>query len=160
MSKNYFISFLLMGLVFSGCTNQCHELTEQRKSQIEKQILAEWEKISIAIENSDSEEYATFISPDLILMSSGGSVFYSKTAYIDSVRNWFSTRKNTEIQQEKVIVTVIAEDIVLLDQESVFQVSYKDGNIQHVHHAVSLVFKKGPSAWMIIHGHESFSDIE
>jgi uncharacterized protein (TIGR02246 family) len=146
--------------VFSGCTNQCPELTEQRKSRIEKQILTEWEKIGTAIENSDSEAYAIFISPDLILMSSGGSVFYSKTGYIDSVRSWFSTRKNTEIQQEKVTVTLIEEDIVLLDQESVFQVNYKDGNTQRVHHAVSLVFKKEPLAWMIIHGHESFSDIE
>ena len=61
---------------------------------------------------------------------------------------------------KKVTVTVIEEDIVLFDQESVFQVSYKDDNIQRVQHAVSLVFKKEPSAWMIIHGHESFYDIE
>ena len=160
MNKYYFIIVLLMSVLFSDCTNQCHELTDQRKSQIEKQILDEWKNISAAIENSDSDEYATFISPNLILMCSEGSVYYSKIAYIDNVRNWFSTRENTEIQQEKVTLTVLEEDIVLLDQKSVFKVIYKDGSIQRVHHAVTFVFKREPSGWMIIHGHESFKNVE
>ncbi len=148
-----------MSVLFSDCTNQCHELTDQIKSQIENQILDEWKNISAAIENSDSDEYANFISPDLILMSSEGAVFNSKNEYIDSVRNWFANRKNTEIQKAKVTVTVLEEDIVLLDQKSDFQVNYKDGNIQRVHHAVTFVFKREPSGWMIIHGHESFKNV-
>lgn len=150
----------MLGILLSACTNECTELTEQGKSKIEKQILDEWEKIMATIKDSDSEAYATFISPDLILMSSQGSVYYSKTVYIDNVKKWFSTRKNTEIEQKKIIVTPLDEDIALLDQESDFVVTYQDGSIQGVHHAVSFVFKKEPTGWRIIHGHESLSIME
>jgi len=160
MNRYYFIIAMMMGILFSSCTNQCHELTKQEKSQIEKQIQGEWEKIIRAIENLDSDEYATFMSPNLIMMSSDGAVFYSKTEYIDNVRNWFANRKNTEILKAKVTVTVLEEDLVLLDQKSDFNVEYKDGNIQQVHHAVSFVFQKEPLGWKIIHGHESFTDIK
>lgn len=160
MNKYYFIIVLLMGVLFSRCTNKCHELTNQEKSQIETQILEEWENIRTTIENSDSDGYATFISPDFILMSTNGTVFYSKTEYIDNVRNWFSARKNTEIQKAKVTITVLDKELVLLDQKSVFQVSFKDESIQRVHHAVTFVFQKEPSGWKIIHGHESFTEIE
>ncbi len=160
MKNYYFIIVLFVSTLFSGCTNQCHELTDQRKSQIEKQILEKWKNISTAIENLDSEEYATFISPNLIMISSEGSVFSSKTEYIDNVQNWFATRKNTEIQKAKVTLTVLEEDLVLLDQKSDFIVEYKDDNVQEVHHAVTFMFKKEPSGWKVIHGHESFTDIE
>jgi len=159
MNKNYIIIALMMGIMFSGCTNQHHELTEQRMSQIENQILNEWEKICVTIEKSDSEGYASFISPDFILMGSQGSVFYSKEEYIANVRKWFATRKNTDIENGNIIVTVLSGNMALLNQESVFRVKYKDGNIQKVRHAASFVFKKGSSGWMIIHGHESFKDV-
>jgi uncharacterized protein (TIGR02246 family) len=160
MRNHFFIIVLMLSVLLSACTNQCTELTEQGKSKIEKQILDEWEKIMATIKDSDSEAYATFISPDLILMSSQGSVYYTKTTYIDNVRNWFSTRENTEIEQKKIIVTPLDEDIALLDQESDFVVTYLDGSIQGVHHAVSFVFKKEPTGWRIIHGHESLSIME
>jgi len=160
MNRLYIVIALLMGIIFTGCTNQHHELTEQKISQIESQILTEWEKISITIEKSDTEGYASFISPDFILMASQGSVFYSKEEYIVNVRKWFATRKNTAIEKENIIVTVLSENIALLDQESVFQVSYKNDSVQRVQHAASFVFKKEPSGWLIVHGHESFIDIE
>jgi uncharacterized protein (TIGR02246 family) len=156
----FFVSVVLLSVVFSGCNNQSSELTGHEKLTIEKQLLDDWEKIMTTIEDSDSEAYASFISPDLILMSSQGSVYYSRTAYIDNVKNWFSTRANTEIEQKKIIVTPLDEDIALLDQESDFVVTYLDGSIQGVHHAVSFVFKKEPTGWRIIHGHESLSIME
>ncbi|NCC73683.1 MAG: SgcJ/EcaC family oxidoreductase [Sphingobacteriia bacterium] len=160
MRNYFFVTVVLLSVVFSGCTNQCSELTDHGKLTIEKQLLDEWEKIMTTIEDSDSEAYASFISPELILMSSEGAVFYSKAAYIDNVRNWFATRKSTAIQQKKIIVTPLKEDIALLDQESDFVVTYQDSSIQKVHHAVSFVFKKEGPGWRIIHGHESFNNME
>ena len=93
-------------------------------------------------------------------MSTNGSVFDSKKEYIDNVHNWFSSRENTEIQKAKVTITVLDKELVLLDQESVFKVNYKDGTSQQVQHATTMVFKKDPLGWKIIHGHESFTGIE
>jgi len=160
MSKKYYVVILIMGICFLGCTNQSNKLTEQKKLEIENQILNEWEKVCTTIENSDSEKYAFFISPDLIMMGSNGLVFYSKKDYIDNVRGWFSTRENTEIEKESIIVTVLSDKMALLDQESIFELTYKNESIQRVQHAVTLVFEKEPSGWMIVHGHESFKEIE
>jgi len=160
MSKYYLMIVLLSGILLSGCSNHCHESADLKKSQTEKQILDKWEKITTAIENSDTDGYANLIGSDFIIMSSNGSVFYSKAEYIDNVRSWFATREKTEIQPEKITVSVLATDLALLDQLSVFQVSDKDGSVQRVRHAVSFVFKKEPAGWMIIHGHESFLETE
>jgi len=91
-------------------------------------------------------------------MYSEGIPFLTRKAYADSVKVWFGARKSSELQQAAVKVTVLTENLVLLDQKSIFKLNLKDNQVASYNHAVSFIFKKEAYGWMIIHGQESWNN--
>jgi ketosteroid isomerase-like protein len=89
-------------------------------------------------------------------MFSHGTPFLTRDAYADSLNIWFGARKNNEITQKTIKVKVLAENLAVLDQVSVFQANFKDDRIIKLNHSVSFIFKKEAAGWKIIHGHESW----
>ena len=160
MKKLLFIIILMTGIVFNSCTPSNPQLTELQKNAIENQILEQWKKIGSCIEKADAAGYAAYLSTnEFIAMYSEGKPFLSRGEYSDSVKVWFSARKSTELQQPTVRVTVLNENLVLLDQKSVFRLNLKNDQVVRCNHAVSFIFKKEDSVWKIIHGHESWNNI-
>ncbi|MCX6224124.1 MAG: nuclear transport factor 2 family protein [Bacteroidia bacterium] len=157
MNKHLFLSALLLGIIFSACKTPSPAPTALQKATIEKQILEQWDKVNSTIEKSDAAGFLAFFSSDEFLaMFSHGTPFLTRNAYADSVNVWFSARKNNEITQKTIKVNVLAEDLAVLDQVSVFQVNFKDDRIIRINHSVSFIFKKEAAGWKIIHGHESW----
>jgi ketosteroid isomerase-like protein len=62
--------------------------------------------------------------------------------------------------QKKVTATVLAENLVLINQVARVQVNNKSGTIWRADHAFSALFKKELSGWKIIHEHESSGNWE
>ena len=54
--------------------------------------------------------------------------------------------------------TVLTENLVFLDQKSIFKLNLKDNQVASHNHAVSFIFKKEASDWIIIHGQESWNN--
>ena len=159
MKRLLFFVFMA-GLAFMACNNTPTLLTDSGRSAIEKQILEQWKKAATMVEKADAEGYlSAFSSNEFLGMSSAGKQFVSMTEYSDSVKVWFSTRYSSEIQNASVKVTVLTENLALLDQASVFKVNFKDNQIMRTSHVVSFIFKKEGSGWKIIHGHESWKTL-
>jgi ketosteroid isomerase-like protein len=160
MKKHLLFFVLLLSIIVTACKTQCPPLTDSQKADIEKQILGLWDKITIPIEKVDIDGYSAFISSDEFLgMYSGGSIFHSKAELIDSMRIWFSDRKSNELQKKSVKVTVLTENLVLVDQLCILQITFKDDRIIRLNHAISFLLKKEAAGWKIIHGHESYNRI-
>jgi len=155
MKTRNLLLFLL--LLLGGCQNGCPPLTEIQKSDISKQVLETWEKVIVTIQNADSEGYGQYISPDFMGMISSGVVFGTRSEYMNAVKSWFSERKNVEIPQKSATVTVLSEDLALLNQKSITVVNFLDGRVLSVNHAVSFLIRKESSGWMLAHGHESWT---
>lgn len=159
--KNLLFFFVFMaGITFTACNTPPKLLTDSDKNAIEKQILDQWKKAGAMVEKADAEGYlSAFSSNEFLGMSSAGKQFVSMTEYSDSVKVWFSTRNSSEIQNASVKVTVLTENLALLDQASVFKVNFKDNQVMRTSHVVSFIFKKEGLAWRIIHGHESWRSL-
>ena len=156
--KNHLFFFLLLATIMvTACMAPPPTLTDSQKAAIEKQILEQWGKVSVAVEKADAEGYTAYLSSkEFLSMSSEGKTFQSSEEYADSVKVWFSARKSVEIQQVTTKVNVLTENLVLLDQKSVFQLNLKDNRIMRFSHAVTFIFKREDAGWKIIHGHESW----
>ncbi len=160
MKNSLFFVVLLAGILLSACQTACPSLTDAQKAEIEKQIVEQWGKIGLAVQKADADSYATFFSSDRFqAMYSEGTQFLSLKEYSDSVKVWFSARKGSELQQPIVKVNILSENIVLLDQKSIFKLNLKDERVMRYNHAVSFIFRKEASGWKIIHGHESWTGI-
>lgn len=159
--KKYFVFFpLLVCVIFTSCRSTCPPLTDAQKAGIEKQILGQWDKIIATIERADAESYSSYLSTDEFLgMYSQGLQFVSRDQYADTVKSWFGQRTSSEVQQKVIKVSVLSENLALLDQRSLFVSIYKDGHALRFKHVVSFIFKKEASGWMIIHGNESWRDL-
>jgi len=157
MKNSLFFSVFLVSILFSACDSSCPPLTHSQKAAIETQILQHWKIAGDAVEKADADSYmATFSSDEFMAMHSEGRQFLSRKEYADSVKSWFSVRKSSELRQAKVKVTVLTENLAILDQKSLFRLNLKDNRTMDYNHVGSFIFKKEGSAWKIIHGHESW----
>ena len=159
--KTHLLFFvLLLSFVVSGCATKCPPLTDSQKVDIEKQILKIANDLRIFSEKLDVNSYANFISSDeFIAAYSGGSAIRSRKEWIDRVGVSWSERKSQEVGQVQFKVTVLTSEMVLLDRESVFQATFKDGRNKRFNHAASVIYKKEASGWKVIHIHESIKYI-
>lgn len=160
MKKHFTIFTVLACVLFTACTNNPKLLTDARKADIEKQVLEQWGRITAAVEKADAESFISYLSPDGFLdMYSQGMRFAGRAQYADTVKSWFGARTITELQQKEIKVSVLSEDLALLDQKSLFTANLKDGNSVRCNHMVSYIFRKEALGWMIIHGSESWKDL-
>lgn len=155
MKKNLIILSLIAVAILTGCSCNNKKLSDEKLKEIENQVSDRWNEFSKTVINSDAEAFAKFISDDMEVMFSGGAAFYSKAEYIDNVRVWFGGRKSVEMKEAVVKIMVLSENVVAVDQTSDFIIHFKDGTEQSVKHAVSFLFRKEGTEWMIFHGHES-----
>lgn len=159
--KKYLFPLLLLACMIFSCQNQCPPLTDQQKADIEKQVLAVWDSLIIPVMKLDADGYSPFLSSDEYLGHyGGGTVITSKAAVIDSMKVWFSYRKSQQLLQKKVTVTVLAENLVLINQVSRAQMDTKSGEIWRADHAYSALLKNEDSGWKVIHEHESAGNWE
>jgi hypothetical protein len=161
MKKHLFPLVLLACIIFSACQNQCPPLTDLQKADIEKQVLEVWDSIKIPLLKLDADGYSPFLSSDEYLgYYGGGTVIPSKAAVIDSLKVWFSYRKSQQFLQKKVTVTVLTENLVLINLVAGFEVENKNGEIYRGDDATSILLKKKDSGWKVIHEHESVGNFE
>lgn len=148
----------LMIILFSGaCKNPNPPLTDAQKAVIEKQVLDQAEKMNISVEKADADGYNAFLSSSNFLsMISQGTPFFTRDEYANAIKDWFSQRKGVELSQKNIKVSVLTENLVLLNQSAVFQATFIDDRVFMIYHTVSFLFQKEESGWKIIHGHESW----
>ena len=157
MKKHLFFVGLMAILFFGACKNPNPPLTDAQKAVIEKQVLDQLEKMNLSVEKADADGYNAFLSSNNFLsMISQGTPFFTRDDYANAVKDWFSQRKSVELSQKTIKANVLTENLVLLDQSTIFQATFKDDRVFMIHHTVSFLFQKEETGWKIIHGHESW----
>jgi hypothetical protein len=158
MKRHLLFIVLLLSVVLIACTTKCPPLTDEQKADFEKQTQELTNRMNNLAEKGDVANWSDLISSDNFLgWCGGGTIYQSKDVLIDTISAAFDRRKSLEIGQRKFEVTVLSEDIVLVDRVSVNQVEYKNGQSRRSNSVISYLFRKEATGWKVIHVHESGS---
>jgi hypothetical protein len=173
-------TMIVMLLVcFVGCTQrQTEQLTQQQKTQIEKEILVVLDSISIRLQRLDSSWLDYYIdSPDWTMLNADGSRWDYQTTkkvqpdFLNSVISFKWTMINQKfifLTKDMVICSIDSKDETILKSPDKIkadnnlnglfandETTMNGDKVSYDPHAYTLIFKKVDDQWKIIYSHDS-----
>lgn len=162
-----------------GCTQkQTEQLTQQQKTQIEKEILVVLDSISVRLQRLDASWLDYYInSPDWAMLNADGSRWDYQTTkkvqpdFLNSVISFKWTMINQKfvfLSKDIVICSIDSKDETILKSPDKIkannnlnglfannETTMKGDRITNDPHAYTLIFKKVDGQWKIIYSHDS-----
>ncbi len=178
MKANIYLATLLL-FMLCGCTYlQTKQLTQQQKTQIEKEILVVLDSISVRLQRLDSSWLDYYInSPDWAMLNADGSRWDYQTTkkvqpdFFNSVISTKWTMINQKfifLTNDMVICSIDSKDETILKSPDKIkannnlnglfannETTMKGDRITNDPHAYTLIFKKVGGQWKIIYSHDS-----
>ena len=133
------------------------ELTDEQKVSVGKEVEVQSAEVISVLNQLDLDAWSEYWSNDgFISVYSGTNYFTSRSAWVDSVKYWWSLRKGQHMKIIENKFTVLAPNVVLNTGVSDFEILLKNGEQINGPVLTTLLWKKEESGWKIIHLHESW----
>jgi len=133
--------------------------TEPEKEAIQKEVQDQFNQLVFAINRLNAGAWSDFYSRDDFLSTIAGTDYYAtRSAWVDSITNYFSTRERQHIEPLEVRVTALTSNIALMTSEEKTQMWLKSGDNIKSRHVFTMIWKKEQDGWKILHSHESWMD--
>ena len=153
----YLSIFALITLM--NCQQQQETLTEIEKAAIQQEVKDQFDQLLSACEQMNAEAWSEFYSKEEFLSAIGGTLYLtSRTAWVDSITNFFSLRESQRMEPIEVNVTPIAPNLALMTSQEILTMLPKNGEQIDWNHVFTMLWKKEQGGWKILHSHESWSD--
>ncbi len=159
--KSLYISFFVFILVtLIGCQQQPQQsFTDTDKEAIKKEVKELFAKQIEAINKKDVEAWASFFSKDEFNVAiAGPEVYPTRSAWVDTIKTYFSMREFQKMAPLKVEVTPLAANIALMTSQNTVVMKLKEGPTYSSKHVYTMIWKKEKEGWKILHSHESWVD--
>jgi len=131
--------------------------TDADKDAISKEVKDQFTQLISALNQSNLGVWSEFYSQDHFLSAIVSTDYYAtKSAWVDTIANYFSMRESQQVEPFEVQVTALAPELVLLTSQEKIEMQLKDGKIFKYKHVFTLIWKKEQDGWKILHSHESW----
>lgn len=132
---------------------------EMEKEVIKKEVKDQFNQLISAIKNLDSLAWSEFYSKDEFLSTFVSTDFYAtRSAFIDSIKYYFSTREYQYLEPLEVQVTALTPALALMTSQEKTEMRLKSGENIKSKHVFTMIWKKEQDGWKIMHSHESWVD--
>lgn len=116
-------------------------------------------RLIAAINQKDAGAWETFYSRDEFAAAvAGGNIFATRNDWVRTITANFSARERQHLEVSAVQVTPLASDTALLISRERSEIRLKSQETAGAGHVFTMIWKKGPAGWQIIHSHESWVD--
>ena len=133
--------------------------TEAEKEAIQKEVQDRFNQLVSSINQLNAGEWSDFYSRDEFLSTIAGTDYYAtRSAWVDSITNYFSMRERQHIEPLEVRVTALTSNIALMTSEEKAEMRLKSGDNIKSRHVFTMIWKKEQDGWKILHSHESWMD--
>jgi len=157
MKSLYRCILIVLLICLFGCSEQA-TFTDAEKETVKKEVSEQFGKVISAINEKDIASWSGHYSQDGFVSAVAGTDYYSKRdAWVNAITGFFATRESQRIEPVAVRIHATARDLALLTAESNSEMKMKDGGLMKVKHVYTMVWKKEPSGWKILHSHESWN---
>ncbi len=156
MKSLYKILSIVFPVILFGCQQQ-QTLTDAKKEIIRKEVTEQYNQLVTAINQLDARAWSEFYSKDEFISAFAGTEFFTtRSAWVDTITNYFSMRESQKIEPTGVQVTALAPDLALLTSQEKTEMQMKSGKEIKFSHVFTMIWKKEPIGWKILHSHESW----
>ncbi len=160
MKKYLWMIYVIVLLANTSCQVKT-ELTDEQKASIEKELKIQNDGIISALNQLDANALSEYFSKDeFISVNSNVNSFPTRSAWVDSVKYWFSMRKNQKVELIEIKVTALTSELALTTNKTTWEILFNNGEFHKFNDAVSTIWKKEQAGWKQIHMHESWAMAE
>lgn len=141
------------------CQQHIQTCTTVEKEAIEKEVKDQFTQLVAALNQKDAGAWSEFYSQDGFLSAIAGVDHYApRNAWVDLVTNYFAMRARQQVTPIEVRVAALAPNLALMTSEEIGEMWLKTGEHSKSKHVFTMIWKKEPSGWRILHSHESWVD--
>lgn len=163
MKSFYPIVFILFLVLLIGCQQpqQQQTFTDADKEIVKKEVTEQFNQLVAALNQVDAEAWSKFYSKDEFVSAIVAADYYAiRSAWVDTVTNYFSMREKQVVEPVEVRVTALAPDLALMTSEEKGDMLLKNGANLKSKHVFTMIWKKEKEGWKILHSHESWIDTQ
>lgn len=160
MKLFYLIPLVVFSVLFLGaCQQQQRTFTEVEKEAVKKEVKDQFNQLVAALNQKDAGAWSEFYSQDDFLSAIAGTDYYAKrSVWVDLITNYFSMRERQHVEPLEVRVTPLTPNLALMTSEEKSEMGLKGGKTVKSKHVFTMIWKKEPNGWKIMHSHESWMD--
>lgn len=159
MKLSYRIFLVFLVVLLLGCQKQQQTLTAAEKEAIRKEVKSRFNDLIFAINQRDAVAWSKYYSNDDFVSAIVSTDYYaSRTVFVDSITTFFSKRERQHVEPLEIRVFELAPDLALLTSEEKAEMLARSGKLIKAKHVFTMVWKKEPDGWKIVHSHESWVD--
>lgn len=154
MKKAIIGSLLLVGLLVGGTST-----ADTAVPVAENEVAEQFNRLVSALNAKDASAWASFYSTDGFQSAIAGSRQYATRAeWVQTITGYFAQRASQQVAPLNVKVTALSTDLALLTSREKSVIRMKDGKEIRTAHAFTMLWKREPAGWKVIHSHESWMD--
>jgi ketosteroid isomerase-like protein len=160
MKKYLWSSVAIILMAIASCQVKT-ELTDEQKAAIEKEVKDQYDRVISALEKVDVNAFTEYLSKDNFIAYNGNlNNISNRSAFIDSLTNWYSFRESQKVELVEIQVTALTSELALVTDKTNWDALIKDGTHVKSANATSVLWKKEESGWKQIFAHQSWEITE
>jgi uncharacterized protein (TIGR02246 family) len=155
-AAHFRILIAVVSILLLGCQNEQRTRPVPHRGTIEKEVKAQFDRLIAAVNEKDTEAWSRFYSQDAFISAIAGTDYYAtRSAWVDTIAKHFSTRERQHVEPLQVRVTALTPDLALMTSEEKAEM-WSKGEHAAQKHVFTMLWKKEPAGWKILHSHESY----
>ncbi|HEY3275501.1 MAG TPA: nuclear transport factor 2 family protein [Syntrophorhabdaceae bacterium] len=160
MKSSYRIAFvLLLAFLLGACQPQQRTFTEGEKETVRKEVKDQFNQLISAVNQSNADAWSKYYSKDEFLSATAGTDYYAtRSAWVDLITKHFAMRDRQHVEPLEVRVTPLAPNVALMTSRENSEMTLKSGKHTKSKHVFTMIWKKEPEGWKIVHSQESWTD--
>ncbi len=135
---------------------EVNTMAELEKEAIEKEVKDQFIQLISDVNQLNVDAWSAHYSKDDFVSTFVGTDYYAtRRAWVDSITRYFSMRERQNVEPLQVRVTALAPGLALMTSEEAAEMWLKSGDQIKHKHVFTMIWKKEPQGWKILHSHES-----
>ncbi len=126
-------------------------------ASIVKEVTDTFARMITAIDEKDAGARENYYSrEEFVSAVAGGDCFGRRGDWVKAITSCFAERDSQHLEPREVQAIPLAADAALLTSQDTVDMQLKGGERPRYRHAFTMIWKKGPVGWRIMHSHESW----
>ena len=156
MKVAYGILLIILPLMLTSCQSNSTPPTGEEFERIRQEVTSQFKEMVDAVNRMDSHAWADYYSGNDFLSAFVSTDFYgTRREWVDTITRYFEQRENQQLDIQEIHVIPLAADLALMTSREKAEMRLRGGEKDVFQHSFSMLWKKGPAGWKIIHSHES-----